>query len=456
MRGACSGFSGRVAARWCLAFLLTFFGGPAFAAVTEPPIQGATKGESVPKPNPDGELSIVMARGFMATDATLQGLFTGRGEGLDYVKDAQTAPGTFFPACVLSVQLVLHAGGCATGIGWYNATPGSTTPPAQDQIHTLLPSSSPACPATIDPATACCDDSDFCPLATYDTTQMPQHRWNAPPVSIDVIRNDAHYAGGMIGFVLMGVGGADGRCDQNKYSQLEMNQPSPNGQPWIGAVVYRSTLDPASYYLGFEDAPTTAQTWKGQNNASDGDFNDHVIYVKGATCAAGGTGGAAGIAGTGGTAGAGGVPVVGGGGVAGSASTGGSAATGGGSGLGGSVASGGSSAAGGTTSTGGSLATGGSISTGGSIGAGGGTFAGGNAGSGGLASGGSATTVTGSGGAAHTAGSGAAGAKSGCTYGGPPSGEPDSTFAVGLIFVLAIRTRRRAASGYPATLSRRS
>src|ERR1700709_2912378 len=99
-------------------------------------------------------------------DGTLQGLFTSRGEHIDYVKDAQTTPGTFSPQCGLTVQFVLHVGGCSVGLGWYNVAPGSTTPPAEDQIYMLVPPIIPTCPApplSIDPSQLCCDDTDFCP-----------------------------------------------------------------------------------------------------------------------------------------------------------------------------------------------------------------------------------------------------------------------------------------------------
>ena len=47
-------------------------------------------------------------------------------------------------------------------------------PPAANQIYPLVPASFPLCPMppmVIDPTMACCGDTDFCPLATYDTTQ---------------------------------------------------------------------------------------------------------------------------------------------------------------------------------------------------------------------------------------------------------------------------------------------
>jgi hypothetical protein len=274
-----------------LAFLFLVLSTSAQAAVTEPPIPPATTGESVPQPTPAAETGVVMSRGFTAMDVTLDGLFKSRGETIDPVKDAQTTPGMFSPQCGFTGEFVLHGGGCPVGLGWYNATEGATTPPPQNQIYVLVPATFPKCPMppmAIDPAVACCDDMDFCPLATYDTTQMPQHQWNMLPYSTENIRSDPRYKGGLIGFVLMGAGSSDKRCSQNKYSQLELNDKSPSGKPWVGTVIYQSTKEPSSYYLGFEDLPTSTTSWKGQNNGNDGDFNDFVFYISGITCKGGG------------------------------------------------------------------------------------------------------------------------------------------------------------------------
>jgi hypothetical protein len=259
------------------------------ATVTEPPIMGTTTGESVPKPAYAGEVTVVMQRGFTAMDVTLPGLFNSRGDTIDYIKDAQTTPGTFSPQCGFTAQLILRGGSCQVGLGWYNATADATTPPPANQIYTLVPAPFPVCPmppTALNPATACCADNDFCPLATYDTTQMPQHRWNMPIYSADNIRNDMRYKGGLIGFAMLG---DTNLCKQNKYSQIEVNEKSPSGKPWVGAIVYQSTKEPSSYYLAFEDQPTSTKTWRGDNNPpNDGDFNDFVFYISGVTCKGGG------------------------------------------------------------------------------------------------------------------------------------------------------------------------
>src|SRR5437667_6266591 len=113
----------RIAAR--LAFLPLVLSVSARAAVTEPPIPPAATGEAVPKPTPAAETGVVTSRGFTAMDVTLEGLFTSRGEMIDPVKDAQTAPGTFSPQCGFTGEFVLHGGGCHVGLGWYNATEGA-------------------------------------------------------------------------------------------------------------------------------------------------------------------------------------------------------------------------------------------------------------------------------------------------------------------------------------------
>jgi hypothetical protein len=137
---------------------------------------------------------------------------------------------------------------------------------------------------------ACCDDTEFCPLADMLTTQAPQHRWNAPAFTATNIRTDPRYKGGLIGFAMMGL--STEQCSQTKFSQAELNTKSPaapptNGAPWITALIYQSTQDPNGYYIAFEDLPVTTASWKG-NGGNDGDFNDFVYYVHGLNCEGGG------------------------------------------------------------------------------------------------------------------------------------------------------------------------
>jgi len=406
------------------------------ATVTEPPIPGATVGETVPKPSPAAEVSVVTSRGFSATAATLPGLFVTRGETIDYEKDAQTSPGTFSTGCGLTGQLLMRPGACHLALGWYNATEGATTPPARAEIYEILPATFPMCPATIDPALSCCDDADFCPLATYDTTQTPHHRWNMVPFSVAAIRADAHYQGGLIGFALMGVG-SNTQCTQNKYSQLDLNEKSPSGQAWVGSVVYRSTVAPGSYYLAFEDAPTTPQSWKGPNNSNDGDFNDFVLYLTG-VCNDTGIGGATGAGGNGGAAGSAGA-------AGGSHGNGGDHGLGGGGGGserggGGGAGAGGSAGRSGAANGGGGAAGGAGDAAGGGIGDGGGGGAGESAGGRGGGGGSAGSSASGTGGVPSGSGS-----TSSCSCTTPVAQGGGGPLAAGLIlaFVLLHRRRRR-------------
>lgn len=443
MRGRSVGSFGRLWPRWRVgAILFVVLAAPASAGatVTEPPIPGSTLGETVPKPSPAGEISVVTARGFSASAATLPGLFASRGETIDYVKDGQTSPGTFSTECGLTAQLLMRPGGCHLALGWYNATEGATTPPARAEIYEILPATFPMCPATIDPALSCCDDADFCPLATYDTTQAPFHRWNMVPFSVAAIRADARYLGGLIGFALMGAG-SNTQCTQNKYSQLDVNEKSPSGQAWVGAVVYRSTVAPGSYYLAFEDAPTTAQSWKGPNNGNDGDFNDFVLYLTG-VCTDTGMGGATGAGGNGGAAGSaggghgnGGDHGLGGGGGRAERGGAGGAGAGGGAGRSGSANGGGGAAGGAGDATGGGIGDGG--------GGGAGESAGGRGGGGGSAG----SSASGTGGVPSGSGS-----TSSCSCATPVAEGAGGPLAGALILAFVVLHRRRR--GDPVTASK--
>ena len=125
-------------------------------------------------------------------------------------------------------------------------------------------------------------------MATRTTSQAPQHDWADPlPAFAANIRGNPSWAGGLIGFALVGTPGSV--CPQTKYSQAELNDKSPSGAPWVSTLVYQSVANPGSYYLAFEDSPTCATSWKGCGTGiSDGDFNDAVFQVSGLSCPGGG------------------------------------------------------------------------------------------------------------------------------------------------------------------------
>jgi MYXO-CTERM domain-containing protein len=260
---------GRVATRTLLLGVVTR---PALAQVMQP------TGEVMPTPTPEAELQVIRDRGFMDDAVTLEGLFTYRGEMIDPVMDAKTAPGAFSPLCGFTGELVLRGAGCKVALGWYNVT-GQR--PAANEIYELVPAD-PTAPVARNGLA--CQDQDFCPLATMNTTQTGQHQWTPRTYPAANIRMDMRYRGGQVGFALIGATGTN--CSQTKFSEAELNDKSPSGAPWVTTLIWQSTLTPDAYYIGFEDLPTSPTTWKGQGGAfvNDGDFNDFVFYVTGLTC----------------------------------------------------------------------------------------------------------------------------------------------------------------------------
>ncbi|MFO7178900.1 MAG: putative metal-binding motif-containing protein [Pseudomonadota bacterium] len=237
-------------------------------------------GEVMPQATSGTEIGIATSRGFPEDAITLEGLFKYRGEMLDPVADAKTAPGAFSPLCGFTGELVLRGGGCKVALGWYNVDP-SGSPPRNDEIYVLVPA---------DPTNAAqglgCQDNDFCPLATMETTQTGQHGWTPRTYSAENIRTDPRYAGGLVGFAL--IGDSSQLCSQTKFSQAELNVKSSSGEPWVTTLIYQSTATPDAFYIAFEDLPMSQMSWRSAQNGgggqNDGDFNDFVFFVTGLTC----------------------------------------------------------------------------------------------------------------------------------------------------------------------------
>ena len=245
---------------------------PAAAQVMQP-----GTGEVMPTAVGEAELALVRSRGFTDDAITLEGLFTYRGETVDPIADAKTSPGGFSPLCGFTGELVLRGGGCKVALGWYNVDPGGAKP-AAGEIYPLVPAD------PTDPNGLACEDNDFCPLATMNTTQTGQHEWTPHPYPAANIRMNPRYKGGQVGFAL--IGDPSTNCKQTKYSEAALNDKSPSGAPWVTTLIYQSTATPDAFYIAFEDLPTSPMTWKGQGGAfvNDGDFNDFVFFVTGLTC----------------------------------------------------------------------------------------------------------------------------------------------------------------------------
>jgi MYXO-CTERM domain-containing protein len=202
-------------------------GSPALAQVTQP------NGTVMPVDSMNGETQLYT-------------LFSDAGETLDYRADGASSPAVFSPLCAFRATFVLKQSGSSLGVGWYNADPAATTPPALGDIHVIVPAGT-AVGAVITAAD---------------------------------IRTDAAYAGGQIGFALVG--------GQTFYTEARFNPQCTSCAtpgPWIMAVIYPSTTTANAFYIAFEDG-TVGSSPSSFNN--DGDYNDYVFLFEGITCTGGG------------------------------------------------------------------------------------------------------------------------------------------------------------------------
>jgi hypothetical protein len=201
----------------------------ASAQVIEP------NGVQAPRPAPVDELSI-------------QAYFDGEMEPIDAVADASAEPGAFSPLCDFTATIVLAEASGSDGLAWYNAPADPTERPAP--LYPIIP----------------------------ESTRVTGQIFTGAD-----IRNDANYAGGLIGFAL-----TQNEGEPIYYSEYQRNpnctQCSMPGH-WKMMLAYRSVVRKNAYYLGFED-------WPGANSSSwgdnDGDFQDKMFLVTGITCAGGG------------------------------------------------------------------------------------------------------------------------------------------------------------------------
>jgi MYXO-CTERM domain-containing protein len=241
------------------------------AAWTQPAQAQLMEPDGTPVPILTGEV------GAAPGSLTLNQLFTSRGETLDYLANASTVPATFEPRCSFTGTLVMRGGGCVIEFGWYNANMTSTTPPPDNEIYVLVP--------TTDPSFA---DGAFSPQA--GPNGPIDDNGDAVELTVftaDSIRTNPNYLGGEIGFALKG---APGQCSQTHFSEQRLNPLCTAAgcaadDHWIAAVIYQSTVTPNAYYIAFEDLPIDPMDF---NDNNDGDFNDFVYFVEGITCDGGG------------------------------------------------------------------------------------------------------------------------------------------------------------------------
>jgi hypothetical protein len=236
-------------------------GGRARALETEP------DGLTVPQPPPSAEL-LNASLATPPSEVRLDHLIIAHGEAIESRIDAHVPLPGFAPLCNLTAQMVLRGGTCEVSLGWYNVTPGRTTPPAVSEVYPLLPANDPA----------------VMPRADYTPGVGVQN----PIVTVAQLRRDPHYAGGLIGLAMLG----DDRRTPAVCTQTHFMEPALNpvcttaacmNKPWIAALSYQSTATPNAYYFLFEEKPMTPADF-----GNDGDFNDQVFLVTGLTCDGGG------------------------------------------------------------------------------------------------------------------------------------------------------------------------
>jgi hypothetical protein len=220
---------------------------------------------------------------------TLGGLFKFRGETIDPIKDAKTAPGFFSPSCGFSGEIVLRGGDCEISFGWYNVEdPDSMTPPPANEIYDFLPTANST--LTMDLMCQAPLNNGFCPLAwdNVDPRQLDKKLWQRRAFDSGPIKQDPRYKGKYVGFAVRGKAGT--KCTATKFSMQGHNTRNSSGTPWVTTIIYQSTVDPEGFYMAFEDLPMLTEDWRktGTNATNDGDFNDFVFYVSGISCQGGG------------------------------------------------------------------------------------------------------------------------------------------------------------------------
>jgi hypothetical protein len=189
---------------------------------------------------------VVMPRDSANGETQLYTLFSSRGEAIDYVADGASRPAVFSPLCDFRATLVLNQTASHLAVGWYNTDGISSVPADPGDIHVIVPVDSPV-----------------------GTTITGAN-----------IRTDPAYAGGLVGFALVGW--------QTHYTEARLDPVCTTcgaPGPWIMSVIYTSVVTPNAFYVTFEDGPVSDSAGGFGN---DGDYNDYVYFFEGLTCMGGG------------------------------------------------------------------------------------------------------------------------------------------------------------------------
>jgi hypothetical protein len=209
-------------------------------AFLAPLLATALAGSAVTQPN-----GVQVPRQLTVGETTLWDYFAAEGETIDPVQDASTDPAVFSPLCDFTATLVLQETNMQSTLEWYNPPTSPTAAPTQVYL---------AVPPQPQPGTV---------------------------FSGNDIRDNAGYAGGLIGF----------RVNAGT-SRLFYTEDDRNGYCatcttpgyWKMALIYTSTRYENTYYLAFEDwfPGETAREWEAVS-----DFNDFVFKITGVTCEGG-------------------------------------------------------------------------------------------------------------------------------------------------------------------------
>jgi MYXO-CTERM domain-containing protein len=246
---------------------------------------------------------------------TLLDTWEGTGK-INAYADASATSVYFSPLCNLNAALILRGDSCQVDFGWYCAddVPGKEViypivtfadiiKYHDVTIKTVLPTlGSP--PAPLSQWTELQNnDKGFVPTVQsgYLAPVAGSNAWLAIRNSIEFLACPSR----KIGFAFRG--NPTSICPMSKFVDSARNQMSTFGSPWINAVVYPSKRYLGSYYIAFEDMPTSPESFTpalsdvksafpqmtNKNNGweswrNDGDFNDFVYKVDGVQCNGGG------------------------------------------------------------------------------------------------------------------------------------------------------------------------
>src|SRR5262249_7932351 len=154
--------------------------------------------------NEPNELSVPLDSG---DEVQLYTLFNDLGDPVDWKADAHPTPNAFSPLCGFTAKFVLNEASLKFGLAWHNETGKK---PACTDLHKLI-------------------RADSMVGTTFTGTS---------------IKNDPAYAGGLVGFALIG---GETHYTNSAYDNV-CTACKPQG-PWVTALMYPSKNTLNAYYI---------------------------------------------------------------------------------------------------------------------------------------------------------------------------------------------------------------